>query len=453
MASGVIREGLLTHLWNHYLGWSGRYSGNALYAIYPILFGMFDGLIYLPVLLLSGLAASAAFFLSQIFRVSITSRPVIIAAVCFVGLYLLGMKHTASSLFWPAGALSYQTANILFLVFTGLLIKFMDCQQLQLKCTLVVPLLGLVIIIAMGTNETNLLITVGVMFSLFILQIRRGWKILKPWVLLLIITIICFLIVYLAPGNAIRESTFPLRHHFTRSMDGSLQMGAWVLTGWLLNPSFIIISLLSPFAIKSLSTISGRKMYIPVYWVISLLLLTLSIPVILQFPAWWAMGGWPPPRTVDAIYFIFLLSWFISLGLLGFRYVDAINVFMEKKPAVYILFILTASYALSVFADFKFHRVLTDLNGRAESFDGYMQQRYKMIEQSIANGNLALQVPAFNKEYPRSIYFNDIVPDYRDWRNVCYAQYFGLQYIQRDRQQLQSDHKILQIKPQDFTDH
>jgi len=41
MAAGVQHEGLLAHLWQHYLGWSGRYTGNALYAIFPLVFGMY----------------------------------------------------------------------------------------------------------------------------------------------------------------------------------------------------------------------------------------------------------------------------------------------------------------------------------------------------------------------------------------------------------------------------
>ena len=51
---------------------------------------------------------------------------------------------------------------------------------------------------------------------------------------------------------------------------------------------------------------------------------------------------------------------------------------------------------------------------------------------AVASGRQSLVVPDYQREYPRSIYFNDIVHDARDWRNACYAAYFGLQRIRRE---------------------
>jgi hypothetical protein len=64
-----------------------------------------------------------------------------------------------------------------------------------------------------------------------------------------------------------------------------------------------------------------------------------------------------------------------------------------------------------------------------------MQQRYAMIEEAVAGGRLSLVVPDYNREYPRTIYFNDIMHDSRDWRNACYAAYFGLERIKRAKHQ------------------
>jgi len=449
MAAGVRQEGLFPHLWNHYVEWSGRYSGNALYAIYPLIFGMFSGLVFIPALLILLLFLSCSFFLSRLFRLGLFSKPVLLISLVFVTVFLLGMKHTASSLYWPAGALSYQTANILLMFTLGLMVSLCDRLQQQNSYYGVLFTLIIVIVLGMGTNETNMLALSGIVALAFLFQLRSGWSSVKPWLILSVITLGCFAIVYFAPGNAVREASFPLRHDFTRAVYGSLDMGWWVLMGWLLNPLFIVATLLTPFAITRLYSLSPCTFTLSNASIVFVILLTLALPFVLQFPAWWAMGGWPPPRTVDATFFVFLLSWFLMLGVLTIRFVPAD--FLNSSGKYFstsngLIFSMGAVlFMLAVAGNFKFQRVQQDLWLRAEPFNAYMLQRYALINQSVTHKHLALLVPAFNQEFPRSIYFNDIVPDYRDWRNACYADYFGLQVIGREKQLKKSDHKMKRI--------
>jgi len=79
----------------------------------------------------------------------------------------------------------------------------------------------------------------------------------------------------------------------------------------------------------------------------------------------------------------------------------------------------------------RFMRAATDLLYRAEPYDEYMQERKLDIQQALAQRQMYLSVDEYRGEYPRSIYYNDIRPDPRDWRNVCYAQYYGLRGIRR----------------------
>ena len=227
-------------------------------------------------------------------------------------------------------------------------------------------------------------------------------------------------------------------------------MGLWVLTGWLISPLFIVASLLTPYAVTRLANLSSRTFIVSKRLILLMIIITLAIPFALQFPAWWAMGGWPPPRTVDAIYFVFIVSWFFMLGLVSIFFLPQINSFTNRQQSsLYInlsLSLAAICFVLAVLGSFRFQRVYTDLTLRAEPFHEYMLKRYELIYKSVEDNNLALRVPAFNEEYPRSIYFNDIVPDYRDWRNVCYADLFGLQYIKREAQQIESYHKVKRLR-------
>ena len=107
MASGVNNHGLFAYLWQHYLEWSGRYSANALYAVYPLVVDMFDGYRYIPAIVIVALFAASAYLLSTLFAVRFLSAPVLLAAAVFVCVYLLGMLSPASGLYWMAGAYTY----------------------------------------------------------------------------------------------------------------------------------------------------------------------------------------------------------------------------------------------------------------------------------------------------------------------------------------------------------
>ena len=80
----------------------------------------------------------------------------------------------------------------------------------------------------------------------------------------------------------------------------------------------------------------------------------------------------------------------------------------------------------------KFQRAVNDLTGPAITFQQYIQDRHQRIEKALQDQQEFLLVPVYRQEYPRSIFFNDIRSDYRDWRNKCYAEFFGLTAIQRE---------------------
>jgi len=433
MVSGVEQNGLLPHLWEHYLIWSGRYSSNAFYALYPLLFGFFHGYPILALLLILSLFAGVVFFLSSLFRLSLLSPAVLIVSVGFVCVYLLGLRHTASSLYWMAGALSYQTANIFLLFMLGLMLKFIDQQN---ESNMSIPTLWwmlLIIALAMGTNETNMITMLGLIGLVFLSRVRMGWYTLYPWLIVLTLALICFAVVYFAPGNAERESTFPYRHDWARSIQGSWNMGAWTLVVWSGNPVFMAASLLIPFAVIELQRHSLRRFNITWPLLLMLFATTILLPFILQFPAWWSMGGWPPPRTVDAIFFVFLLSWMLFLGALTLRFHKGDKASVRKssytgiKNWTLLFSALIFVGALSI--NGKLRRAYQDLTERAPAFKTYTQARHAKIYEALGREENFLTVPAFEQDYPRSIYFNDIRTDPRDWRNVCYAQQFGLQGI------------------------
>jgi hypothetical protein len=434
MSAGVRQSGLLSHIWYHYQEWSGRYTGNTLYAFYPLLFGLFNGYRYLAALLIVGLFFSIAFLLSRLFRLPMSAPSVWVVGTCLLAVYLLGLRHTASSLYWMAGSLSYQSAHILILLALGLMLQLHERQRYCERSTRMALLLC--ILLGMGTNETSMLALAAIIGLGFIIDWYQHGRPSATWILILLVGLAGFAVVYFAPGNTVRESTFEGRHDLWHSLRGSWKMGTWSLVAWIGQPVFVISTLLTPFAAGLLHKHSSRRFDIPKSVIVLLLAITFSFPFLLQFPAWWSMGGWPPPRTVDAIFFVFMLSWFASIAAISLHFglaqwfVDYSRRGSTKQALSIALMLLLVVAALT---SSHLNKARVDLVRYAAPFHRYMMQRNEQVEQSLATGQYFLTLPVYQGELPRSIYFNDIRKDPRDWRNICFAQYFGLQGVRREK--------------------
>lgn len=435
MAAGVQEDGLWWHLLNHYMTWSGRYSGNAFYAIYPLLSGgLLGGYKFIALLLLLSLFTAAAFFLSRLLQRGMNNFPVVVAALLFTAVYVLGLRSPASSLYWMASSLSYLSANILLLVLGGLMIQLAEKQTEGGKTGLLLLTAAVVVFLAIGANETGMLLVAGTVTLVMLTKLWRGWRIARPWLLLFLVAALCSAVVYFSPGNAVRNTTFPDQHNLLFAIKGSLGMGVWTSLGWIFNPLFIAATLLTPVLTILLHRHAGRRWQPRKQHLALLILATLLLPFLLEFPAWWAIGGWPPVRTVDAIYFPFLCSWLLTVAAITLYTQPAESAASGqylKWRGMSALILATLLFGLAVFINGRFQHALMDWQGAAPAYHAYLQQRYTLLDKMIKQDKRRILVPAFDGQYPRTTYFNDIVPKSTDWRNVCYAQYFGLKKIMR----------------------
>lgn len=434
VASKVNDLGFVNHLQRHYLKVGGRYSGNAIYALFTQVFDLFKGYFLVPLILLAALGMAVAFLISTIFKIKSYNLLVILSVIAFLCIYLLGMTRVSTGIYWMAGALTYQGGNILFVVLAGLSIRLYDRQinSEQYRSTLL--LLLLVCGIVMGLNETILLATAGFIVLANLLLYKTGSADNKPWLIMLFVTLICFCIVYFAPGNDVRSAHFPLRNDFIHAISGSWDYGVNYLKHWSISPILISSSILATFLVSSLYSFKNREFVVTANHLVFLFIVTLLTPFIFSFPAWWAMGVDPPYRTSNTIYFLFILSWFLTIAALTIFIVQSkvlsklghVNKYKELAIGI-----VTIPFLYYLLMNGNFKGALDDLRDNARHYDQYLNERYKAIEESLGKGVLTLVVPKYSYTYPTSIYFDDITNNPEDWRNTCYSDYFGLDNIRK----------------------
>ena len=145
------------------------------------------------------------------------------------------------------------------------------------------------------------------------------------------------------------------------------------------------------------------------------------------------MGGWPPARTVDTIYFLFLLSWYLMISAVTVRYLlmgKWQSIVQPYRPGTTtVLVLLTVLFTVAVLQSKTYRLARADLLHHARPYHEYLSDLYGLIEQAMADGHDHLTVPDYPQEYPRSIYFNDLLHNQYDWRNDFYDEYFGLEKI------------------------
>ena len=105
---------------------------------------------------------------------------------------------------------------------------------------------------------------------------------------------------------------------------------------------------------------------------------------------------------------------------------------LPYNPGVAVaLLLLTGMYTAAALQSKAYQLAKTDLFHLAQPYQDYLKKRYKLIEQAKAKGQPYLIVPDYRQALPRTIFFNDIMYKPDHWRNVCYADYFGLEKIKR----------------------
>lgn len=433
-ASLFRREGFWNHIKGEYLGWKGRYTAIFFTAAYHKAGGMLATYGWGLLLLLTSFCLAIYFFVHSLIETAAPRIRTLFLAAGLAALYLGTMPKVPAGLYWIDGAFQYQLGNIfLLLSFAALfnLHRTGKSASAWLACFCV--------FLAIGTTELAMITLVALVAILAFNRIAIHGRHRLPWSAVAVVTVLSTALLLLAPGNAVRaEHASPDAGQFWYSFSHAWFHSGRVLASWLANPGlWLATAVFLPAALRLVYLDGIRK---DANWSRFLVILCL-VPALIWsyfFGLWWAAATNPPGRALNLIYLVFLVGWFAgALELVGAIALHRRLAYTEEVfPAPLRLASLAITMLFAGFLILQSHvrTALGDLLYRAPEYDRMMQDRYARIalqlESPDNDGRPTMSFAAVT-DPPQVLMYTDIQADPGNWRNGCFARYFGLKSVSR----------------------
>lgn len=423
-----------------YLRWQGTYAAVFLMSLQPAAFSV-SAYAAVPFLMLGALIFSTFALLHTIFCrcLSLERKEIVLIGVPVLFLQIQFVPSPVEAFYWYNGAVYYTFFYSLMLLYLRAL--------LRIACGLphggraLVSALVLAVLLGGGNYVTALLVSLlGLVFLFFSRAAHRPDT--KRLILPEAVLAACFLVSAMAPGNRVRQqrvrASGPVQAVFHAIAQAVADAGHWAA------PVLILVFLLLLPVIWRITAKIKFSFRWPGLWI----LLTFLLFAAQNVPSFYAQSTAGPGRMRDIVYDSFV--WLVFLDLAYFAgwarrtfscLRNRISAFFQRNLAASergALRTMGACLVCLLLAASVFHGEAPDrfgaavcardlARGTAASYHSQQMERQKLLE-SGGSGDMIL--PALTA-YPRSLFFDDITKDPKDWRNRGMAAYFGKNTITR----------------------
>lgn len=414
LAEGWLRE---------YTSWNGRFTSNLLVLRGPLVLGIERGLIVyraVAIALLLFTTAMAYHFL-HVLLPRLDRQAAGTLALVFVLLYLHLMPDASEGFYWYTGAVTYQLANALGLLFLANWIRAWRDPAL-FTVGWYVAQVALLLWMA-GSNEVHMAyLVIGLAVMLFLLRKERDAR-HRAASVLFVASMVAALVVAAAPGNATREALFPLRHDLLRTVAYSMgQTVRWAFV-WILPlalPSVIFLFLLRKGQDRGLVPRVGRRWNA---W--AAILLPFACLFVSMVVTYWPTGLLGQYRTLNLACFFFIPAWFLALAVCD----GAVLRHWVPTPAAVLRpwwsWLIAAGCTLFLWSG-RDGLVTADLaTGRMSRYDAGMKERYALLTMA-AKVEGEKEVVLDEVVQPRCLVVLPLRTDASNWMNRSLATYFGV---------------------------
>lgn len=426
-SAAMVRDlGFTASMTQWYMGWTGRFFAIVMMNVGPLSFGSFTVYKLVPVGLLAGLFLSLLWFGREIVSRAIPLSVVARATLLVFAIYLYLLAAPAEALFWYTGAIIFTLATILVLVGAAAAIRGGRSSSTKAAWGWA-TVSGLATFAAGGSNEIALLLlTLGlsvVVWRAYRSHMRR-WT---PWLLPLALTLAAGVIDVLAPGNLRRAEVTSGLTSVIGPLAGSAVFAAATILRWLSAGPVLVALLIALISGVAASRHSGADIaFRGTSWHVPIVVAAFGVWLSFFFTHWasgFALRPGPPSRVVDVTLLFFLLAALVGAFMMGVQVLGRFRSLSTKLvPQTRWLTLLLA---LMLFGRGNVRVAWLDLvSGRAAAYDRDLHERYALLE-SARRENVAAVLPPLTR-VPEALHVRDITTDPADWRNSCYARYWGV---------------------------
>ena len=432
---GILKAAWKTNI-NFFNSWQGLYSSAFLLALQPAIFGekyyaltIFIIVIFIFLFILFSINMINKKWLKKSFLFSVSTAFIVLT------LLVNWLPSATEGLYWYNGAMNYMPWVFTNFFNICLLFYIKDWQK---SPKLVFAIIGSTILSFLTSGGNHVTAFANILF-LIILTIYFVLKKKVHSVFPLVAAVIGFIIMYNAPGTAVRAAAFEDLSLYKPSIISTITMVfykfgevicEWVNIHWLLS-----LVVLTPIALEVVKR-NKDKFSWPLL-IVTLFSSGLVICGMLAVP-YYAMGTFGNGRLTNVIWLTFMiLSWInyvLFLGILIKKEILNHKKILKRKYSLAICtLVICSGLLLSTFSKINESsnsvRALRELtNGTAKSYCEQLDARYL-----IFNDPNIEEAPVEELNTDSILFFDDFGTNPDVWPNTSISSYYGKKiYIKND---------------------
>jgi hypothetical protein len=419
-----------------YTTWTGRYAFSFLVS----LFGLTGNKIVpiLPTIYIILFYFSTIFLFRAVFKQFTIQTPFVFqvfTAVFFVFITLFTLPNIGQDLYWMTGAATYFVPIILGFFLFGLLIqttdRFSDKNPVS-KLLLGFGIFGLAWFNSGFSEIASVLQILILSWVIFYQRFLRSHKQFKPlWITALTGTLIGTMIVIFAPGNAIRQTTYPEHLNLIPLIYKTGLFSVKFTTTWFLKnfhfiwPAFLVLVFFSYAMNKNFFHLPDQtinKIKINTFFLVFGLLFLVFISFL---PTTWATSVEPWNRVLIFPTILLVTLFSTSAVLSGFILFDALDPNNNHQGFLSIILLVCWLYFLIAVPIFEARKVYL-LKPQAAYFAAQWDERHLDILNQIEQNKTDIKVKMIGYNLME---LEHIQADPNHQFNQCAAEFYGVEQI------------------------
>ena len=408
-----------------YFEFTGRYISSMVMSLLPIRELNFTIAQIFPIMLIVGLIGGL-YYCVHAFKFFSRLQAALLSAVIF-SVYLSTLVSPGEVIYWLSGGVTYMLPIVIMLFLWGYIVRVYSSGQLANAVNIILASLGCILL--SGSNEIIIFYHgfLSLLFFVFTLRIASPYR--KLATVIFILTTVCSLISLLAPGNSERHNFMTVAKHASPTMMHSIEFTINVIITWLYLRAkrFAFIFLL--VAVPAILLISKQpfdkrpRLKLHPVWPA---LIFFAGYLFAYLPVTISLTEYYPDRTLDCIYFTFLIFATVTLAYAGVYYgLDNLGSKGFRRLSYVLLFV--GLFALVADRKTNTAKAYTTIITKAHvQYKAQLNARLKKLYQNRGQNLVKVEPVAVN---PKPMIFADVDTIVHSTNNFGYEVYFKIDTV------------------------